>query len=91
MGRDPRRGPSSISFFFKMRGEDQQSGYEWAKLSLASTGKLVVRTGIKKVAGQTCALLDYGEESCRMGSAESSVSCAAIVVSRIDPGSSSGL
>ena len=49
-----------------MRGEDQQSGYEWSKLSLASTGKLVVRTGIKEVAGQTCALLDYGENRSRV-------------------------
>ena len=52
----------------------------------------MVRTGIKKVAGQTCALLDYGEESCRMGSADSvGVVCCDFVVSRIDPGSSSRL
>ena len=58
-GGTPEGAPPA-SHFFLMRGEDQQSGYEWSKVSLASTGKLVVRTGIKEVAGQTCALLDYG-------------------------------
>ena len=68
-----------------MRGEDQQSGYEWSKLSLASTDKLVVRTGIKEVAGQSYTTpTDSAVES-------AGVVCCDLVVSRIDPGSSSRL
>ena len=87
-GGIPEGAPPASHFFFNYARGGSTKRYEWSKLSLACTGKLVVRTGIKEVAGQTCALLDYGEESCRMDSGtrhrptrlSRSVSCAAILL-----------
>ena len=65
-----------------MREEDQQSGYEWSKLSLASTGKFVEGMALKRCRCKLATLLDCGEGSYRMDSAESvGVVCCDFVAS----------